>query len=311
MYERKEKLDKIALLMSEGCSENSVFEVVGISRSSYYRWQKNYALFGLAGLEPSSKRPNNTRKTTWTFKTETNVYHLRKQYPLWGKQKIAVMYKRMHGITISHSTIGRILTKLLREKKIMPVRFMFGKKDTKKRAFTGHAQRWKYGMKAQQAGELIQVDHTTTMVEGVSQIKHFSAICPTTKYMVNQAYKEATSTNATDFLQRMKEQLPFPILSIQVDGGSEFMAYFEEACYKAKIPLWVLPPRRPELNGGVERSNLTVKNEFYAQYELHSNLFMLRKNLQKFTYFYNSVRPHQGIGLLTPREFYEVISRRT
>ena len=37
----------------------------------------------------------------------------------------------------------------------------------------------------------------------------------------------------------------FVIKSVQVDGGSEFMAAFEDACAQLKIPLIILPPRKP------------------------------------------------------------------
>lgn len=308
VWERKEKLDKIQLLLDDGCSEDTALEALGISRSSYYRWKKNYSLFGLEGLENASKRPNKVRKETWTPDVEMKVYHLRKKYPLWGKQKIAIMYKREHSGNISESTIGRIITKLIKQAKVMPVRFMFGKKDIKHRAFNGHAQRWKYGMKARCRGELIQVDHMTNSVPGIGQVKTFNAICPVSKCAVYHAYKEANSRNAADFLKLMQAEFPFPIISIQVDGGSEFMAEFEEACFKAKIPLFVLPPRKPEWNGSVERGNSTVKYEFYAQYNAQPSMHHLQKALKKFAHFYNFVRPHQGIGLLTPRQFCEVIS---
>lgn len=311
VWERKEKLERIELLMSEGCLESTALEAMNVSRSSYYRWKKNYSAFGLTGLENASRRPNQVRKACWTHEVETRVYHLRKKSPLYGKQKIAVMYKRQHGEALSESTIGRIITKLLKNGKIMPVRFMFGKKDVKRRVFNGHAQRWKYGMKAKAPGELIQIDHMDISIPGFGRAKHFNAICPVTKYAAYQVYKEANSRNAADFLEHMKHKFPFPIVSIQVDGGSEFMADFEKACSRDNIPLFVLPPRSPEYNGNVERSNGTAKYEFYAQYDSHPSLHMIRKNLQKFASFYNSERPHQGIGLLTPSQFFEVIGMRT
>ena len=111
-------------------------------------------------------------------------------------------------------------------------------------------------------------------------MKHFSAVCQITKFAVYQIYQEATSKNAAEFLAYMQQKFPFPILSIQVDGGSEFMAFFEQACKKAKIPLFVLPPRSPELNGHVERSNSTAKYEFYAQYQGVPSLHLLRKKIR-------------------------------
>jgi hypothetical protein len=58
--------------------------------------------------------------------------------------------------------------------------------------------------------------------------------------------------------------MPFGVRALQVDGGSELMAGFEEACHGRGIALFVLPPRSPELNGSVERANRTPTEEFYA-----------------------------------------------
>lgn len=45
-----------------------------------------------------------------------------------------------------------------------------------------------------------------------------------------RAYSTATARNAKRFLNGLIKDLPFPLISIQVDGGSEFMAEFEDAC---------------------------------------------------------------------------------
>lgn len=311
VYERKDKLDKIELLLSEGCLENIALKAMNIPRSTYYRWKRNYKLFGLIGLENESKRPNKIRKPSWSKEVELQIYNLRKKFPLWGKQKIAIMYEREYKTKISQSTVGRILTKLLKRGKIKSVQLcLFGKITPKRRIFNSYAQRWQYGMKAKQAGELVQVDHMTIHIPGFGYAKHFSATCPTTKYATYQVYREANSKNATLFLEHMKQTFPFSIQSIQVDGGSEFMADFESACKNSTIPLFVLPPRRPKFNGNVERSNGIAKYEFYAQYEALPNLHTIRKKLQEFVLFYNFQRPHQKIGLLTPSQFLEKINIR-
>ena len=306
-YRRKEKLDKMALLASEGCSEEVALTALNIARATYYRWKKNYKIFGIEGLENESQRPHKLRKPVWSPNVEMKIYHLRKKFPVFGKQKIAVMYKRIHKETVSVSTVGRILTKLIKASQVMPVPFIMGRKDKKRRVFNGHAQRWKKSMKSSSPGQLIQIDHMSIGVSGSKNLKHFTAICPTSRWTAYHVYTSATSTTAADFLERIKEEFPFKISSIQVDGGSEFMADFEKACFKNKIPLYVLPPRSPEDNGAVERSNGTAKYEFYAQYNSNPSLFMVRKRLKEFTHFYNYERPHQGIHHFTPSQYYEKI----
>ena len=73
--------------------------------------------------------------------------------------------------------------------------------------------------------------------------------------------------------------MPFPVKAIQVDGGSEFEAVFEEECQKRGIRLFVLPPRSPKLNGSVERAHRTHTEEFYEVTESSFELSELRKEL--------------------------------
>ena len=65
------------------------------------------------------------------------------------------------------------------------------------------------------------------------------------------------------FLVPLEKRLPFPLKALQVDGGSEFEALFEEECRRRDIRLFVLPPRSPKLNGCVERAHRTHTEEFY------------------------------------------------
>lgn len=60
------------------------------------------------------------------------------------------------------------------------------------------------------------------------------------KYQEAAVYSHAKSSSAKRFLLDIVKQAPFCIESIQVDGGLEFMAEFEDACEELNIPLIVL-----------------------------------------------------------------------
>jgi transposase InsO family protein len=120
------------------------------------------------------------------------------------------------------------------------------------------------GMKPKNPGELFQIDHMTVSLASDFTVKHFQGVCPVTKMVVEQAYSRATSTVAKQFLEFVLKSLPFKIKSIQVDGGSEFMKDFEQACKELDILLYVLPPRSPEYNGVVERVNGSP-NQYYSR----------------------------------------------
>jgi len=205
---------------------------------------------------------------------------------------------------VSISTVGRILSKLLHHRKIRPVAFYTGKYLPKPRVFNNHAQRLPLGIKSKKPGELVQVDHMTVKLDSGKEVKHFEAMCPVTHFSVGKAYRQATSLNATDFLDFMVQPLPFKLLSIQVDGGCEFRGDFEEACKNRNIPLFVIPVRSPQINGAVERGNGTLKYEFYSLYDKNDNLTSINGALQQYMDIYNNYRPHRSLQGLTPMEYY-------
>jgi hypothetical protein len=46
--------------------------------------------------------------------------------------------------------------------------------------------------------------------------------------------------------------MPVPVEAIQVDGGSELKAEFEQACQAKATRLYELPPKRPQIYGAVD-----------------------------------------------------------
>ncbi len=117
-------------------------------------------------------------------------------------------------------------------------------------------------------------------------------------------HARATATCASKFLDHLIRQAPFDIESVQVDGGSEFMAEFETACRRRGIALFVLPPRSPICNGCVERANAAGRYEFHQFYAGELSVGALNVELAKFERFYNAYRPHQALGQRTPMQAY-------
>ena len=121
--------------------------------------------------------------------------------------------------------------------------------------------------------------------------------------MVARVYSRATAGNAARFLRAVLADMPFAVSSAQVDGGSEFMADFEDACEKAAVPLKVLPPRRPQWNGCVERANDTSRVEFWSRYDGELAVKDAAEPLAEYLRFYNGVRPHRRLDMATPLEY--------
>jgi transposase InsO family protein len=300
IFEIKEKLKIWDKLKRHKVPEADISRIVGISRSSFYRYKKSVSLYGFKGLERMSKRPKVFRKSAIPESTISLILKLRNENPTYGKAKIVVLLRRDHGIGISESSVGRVISRLISQGKIK--RSVSSFKVKRKRKFTSHAKRWKYGMKAARPGEMIQIDHMSVTKNAIS-MKHFQAWDPTTRVIIADIVSNATSAAAAKFLKKIIREMPFAVKSVQVDGGSEFMADFEKACLELEIPLYVLPPSRPQYNGGVERGNRIFREEFYARNIIAESIGAFKGELQKANQKYNDYRPHFSLKGLTPFEY--------
>ena len=79
---------------------------------------------------------------------------------------------------------------------------------------------------------------------------------------------------------------PFPVKGLQVDDGGEFRAEFEEACQRLGVRLFVLPPKRPKLNGQVKRLQRSFRDEFYNR-PLPSKIPEPQRELNAYPVRYN------------------------
>ena len=287
-------------LKCEGVSDASCQEILGVSRATFFRYKKKLMELSKRILPPS-KRPHTLRKPEWGESEKQSVLMLRRENPTYGKAKIAVILRRDFGLMLSESTVGRILKHLCENGLI--IKSLSAPRQKRRRNFKKHAKPWEYGMKASKPGEMVQVDHMSVSVNQTS-VKHFQAWDPKSKYINAKAYWTASSRTAKRFLMNLIKEAPFKIISIQVDGGSEFMKHFEEVCEELGIELFVLPPRRPQYNGGVERGNRTFREEFYARRDmLADSAGAINHELQKAVHKYNSYRPHANLNMMTPCEY--------
>ena len=148
----------------------------------------------------------------------------------------------------------------------------------------------------------IQVDHMTLSGDGVT-LKGFHAVAPGDRRFCGRMYSRANSGCAADFLRRLVgEWGADAVCRIQVDGGSEFMGEFERACMQLGIELLVLPARRPQWNGLVERINRTVRTECWNHYRGEWNCRAMNERMDEYIRFYNNERPHHSLGMKTPAE---------
>jgi putative transposase len=273
----------------------------GISRQAFYRWKRRYDPRDLSTLEDRSHRPHRRRQPTWTREQAERVCHLRERYPRWGKDKLAVLLRRQ-GWPVSVSMVGRILTSL-RQRGVLTEPRVFRVKRRRGTANRPWALRKPRDYAVEEPGDLVQLDTMDLRPAPGVVLKQFTARDTISRWDVIEVHGRATSTAARLFLDTLQRRLPFPLRALQVDGGGEFAAVFEQACLERGIRLFVLPPRSPKLNGRVERANRTHTEEFYEITPFALPIAHLNRELQAWEQTYNTVRPHQALGYLTPLEF--------
>jgi transposase InsO family protein len=273
----------------------------GFSRPTVYRWLARYDRLRLESLEDRPSRPVRRRRPTWTLAELVAVRRVRLAYPRWGKDKLRVLLRR-EGLSLSTSMVGRILDRLRRTGELRePARRGI---SARRRAWQRpHAVRKPAGFVAARPGDLVQVDTLDVRPLPGLVLKQFTARDVVSRWDVLELRSSASARSAVAILDALAARMPFGIRALSVDNGSEFMAEFEASCAQRGIALLTLPPRSPKLNGSVERANRTHTEEFYEVTDAEATLAELRPALLAWETTYNTIRPHQALGYLTPAEY--------
>jgi putative transposase len=270
----------------------------GIPGKTFWKWRKRYQPANLTTLEDRSRRPHRVRAPLWLPGLVTAVQRERERYPRWGKDKLAVLLRR-EGWAVSTSKVGRILSDL-RRRGVLREPLIVHSRSSRRAAPRPYAIRKPAAYRVERPGDLVQLDtQQQRPLPGVT-LYHFAARDVISRWDVLAVHRQPTARNARDFLYEVLARMPFAVRALQIDGGSEFKAEFEQACQELAIRLFVLPPHSPKLNGRVERSHRTHEEEFYQCYEGEVTVKALTPALRRWEQTYNTVRPHQALGYLTP-----------
>jgi transposase InsO family protein len=266
----------------------------GIGRMTLHRWLKRFEKLGVIGLNEQSTKPKNVRHPVSPWPVVARIVELRKQYPAWSKHKLAAILKR-EGLVASASTVGRILKrKGLIDKKI----------SKKKRNSALHPKaRFPKGLRINQEGQMIQMDTKYIMLAGGHKFYQFTAIDVLGKRRVLRVYPSQSSRNGALFLKECVASFPFPIQAVQTDNGAPWLKEFDKLCKQLNLPHYFTYPRRPKENTYVEISHGADEREFYQQGNVCSILSEMQKNIKGWEAIWNTFRPHEALGQLTPAEY--------
>jgi transposase len=266
----------------------------GIGRMTLHRWLKRFKKIGVIGLNEQSRKPKRCRQPRTSWMVVAKVVELRKQYPAWSKHKLAAILKRER-LVVSASTVGRILKrKGLINKKVSAKR--------RKSALRPKA-RFPKGLRISQEGQMIQMDTKYIMLPGGHKFYQFTAIDVLGKRRVLRVYPSQSSRNGALFLRECLNSFPFPVLAVQTDNGAPWLKEFDRLCKEMNLPHYFIYPRQAKQNTYVEISHGADEREFYQQGNIHSVLQEMQKRIREWERIWNTFRPHEALGQLTPEEY--------
>jgi len=269
----------------------------GISRKTFYAWQRCYDPRNLLSLESKSSAPHQVRQPEISWEQEQRIIKLRKQYPRYGKQKIVYLYRQQYGEIVSSWKIQKVIERYhLYWNPIKTARV------ARKRRIALKKKRITELKKKQITGFLLCLDAIVIHWNGLKRYI-FTAIDHYSKIAYARMYSTQSSISGTDFLLRLHYLLDGRISNLGHDNGSSFQKKFIQACQDLNLTQYWSRPRTPKDNSVNERFNQTLKREFLELGNFTPDLVEFNQRLTDWLIEYNFRRPHQSLNYVPPINF--------
>lgn len=272
----------------------------GISPKTGYKWKARFLQNGLAGMEELSRRPHAHAKEL-PEKVVCEIINLKQAHPNWGPRKIRALYERKHrGKVPSESSFKRILEAA-------------GLTKPRKRRRAKQSGRLATGRKASACNDVWTVDFKGwwndpqgLKVEPLTVRDEYSK-------MILELRKVANSRTETiqSYFERLFENHGLPS-AIRSDNGPPF-ASSNGLLGLSRLSAWWLAlgidlergrPGCPQDNGAHERMHLDISRELETNTRgWDQEAFDVWRNE------FNTVRPHEMLGMATPAEYYKPSDR--
>lgn len=109
------------------------------------------------------------------------------------------------------------------------------------------------------------------------------------------------------FVEEARKAAPFGFSTIQSDHGPEFSRWFTKRILERGMGHRHTRIRTPNDNAHLERFNRTIQEECIAR--IPRNIVVWRKEIPEYLNYYNTQRPHMGLGMKTPAEILHMVTR--
>jgi len=290
----EKKREVIELVRRSPVAKKKTLAEIGLSSSTYYRWQRRHREQGDAGLV--DRRPQPT--TIWNRlrpEEEQTILGAALREPDHSPREIACWISDYGGFSVSESSVYRVLKRhgLVREVTV-----------------TGFPASREYRIKSLRPNEQWQSDGSYFFVVGWGWYYLISVLDDYSRFLLAWELKtDMTSASISEVVERAVEwtgtkEMPAEerprLLS---DNGSSYLSHaFEDYLRMLAIRHIRCAPHHPQTNGKIERFHETLKARLNLL--VYSSPEQLRVALEEFIEFYNHRRYHEGIGNVTPADVY-------
>jgi len=293
--------------------EEATRRAFGKSRSTIYLWKQKLkkADGRISVLALGDRSPMRKRRRVINSFIEHFIIEYRTKHPGVDKTTIApalTVACQHAGIKpVSESTVGRIIHDLKENRKLPAFRkISFNSRTGGILVREKHPVRKtrRKGFYPKLPGDLVEIDTVDIFVDGLKRYL-LTAIDLPTRFAFAYTYKSSSSSCARDFLEKLISVAPFEITRVQTDNGHEFLKHFQEACSQQNLTHYFNYPRHPQSNGHLERFNRTVQEQFaYWHFDTLDEPDAFNRELMDYLIWYNTEKPHRGIGKLSPLRYY-------
>jgi len=300
----EQRYDAVLAVIREGMRVSEVAEKFGVHRDTVHSWLARYEAQGLEGLRDRSHRPN-TSPLQMPAVIEARVLELRRNRPHWGPMSLRHQLAR-EGVSPLPSVSG-IYRALLRHGLVEP-------KARRKKLPT--YTRWERGRPM----ELWQMDVVGgVLLDDGTECKVLTGVDDHSRYCICAGIMlRATGRAVCGFFAQALERHGVPE-EILTDNGKVFTnrfgltpseVLFDKICRENGIIHRLTAPASPTTTGKIERFHRTLRTEFLGG-QIFSSQHVAQKELDAWVADYNTMRPHQSLGMATPAERFEARARRS
>jgi transposase InsO family protein len=282
----------------DGVPVTEVARRYGVVRQTVHAWLRRYAdAGGVAGLADRSSRPSSCPDQMPAV-IEARVVALRVAHPLWGPARIQYQLDREQVVPLPGRT--SVYRALVRHGLIDPA-----KRERKRQDY----RRWERG----RAMELWQMDVMggVHLADG-TECKVVTGIDDHSRFVVcAQIVARATARPVCDALAGALARHGVPE-GVLTDNGRVFTGrfgpgpgpvLFDRVCTENGIRHLLTAPYSPTTTGKVERLHKTMRREhFDAHQRRFATIVEAQAALDAWVIEYNTVRPHQSVGMRPPIE---------